>query len=98
MEIKEMVYDSLLNTLHEDYRLPWVKPVFVEGHRCYEEYENAQEVYDRLRIRLGIEDEDKDIEEMIDALLAHGKILAEEMFDYGRIYEHMLYTKESGKY
>jgi len=93
MEVQELVYSSLLDELAPEYKLPWVQPIFIPGHPCYEEYEYMHEVYAHLRERFGIEEEDEDAESMIDALLAHGKILALEMFHYGRAYERMLYRK-----
>ena len=47
------------------------------------------EAYARLRGHLGVIDEDPDAEIMIDSLLAHGKIIAMEMFRYGIKFERM---------
>ena len=93
MEIQELVYSSLLDELVPEYQLPWVQPIFIPRHPCYEEYAKMHEVYMHLRERLGVEEEDEEVERIIDALLAHGKILALEMFRYGRMYERMLYMK-----
>ena len=42
---------------------------------------------DRLRQRLGVEEEDADVEEIISCLLKQEEILAMEMFRYGRRYQ-----------
>ena len=91
--IEEYVYESLSGNLIPECRLPWVTDIFVPGHPCYEEYAHMHEAYAQLRNRLGVSDEDEDVEHIINALLSHGKILAMEMFRYGRLYEHMLSMK-----
>ena len=88
-DIAETVYESVLGLLIPACALPWVEPIFVPGHPCYEEYRRMELAYSRLRSRLDASDEDKDAEEMIDALLSYGKILALEMFRQGREYEKM---------
>lgn len=87
MEIGEQVYETLLNAVEEEYRLPWVTPVFVPGHPCFDAYCDLQVAYDRLRQRLDVQDENADVEAIIDCLLKHGKILALEMFRYGMLYQ-----------
>lgn len=81
--VAELVLDKLLDQLSDEEALPWVDPIFVTGHPCYESYEQMRDAYSRLRQRLGVEDEDVDCEIMIDSLLRHGNALAMEMFRYG---------------
>lgn len=88
--IQEAVYDSLMGQLIPEASLPWVEPIFVPEHPCYEEYSKMREAYDRLLTRLEETDEDRDAEAMIDALLSHGRIIALKMFEYGRVYQKML--------
>ena len=78
-----------MDELVPEYALPWVEPVFVPGHPCYEKYCTMQRAYDRLLKRLGKTEEDQDAEDMINALLEHGKIIALAMFRYGREYQKM---------
>ena len=89
-KIAETVYESLLGLLIPDCALPWVEDIFVPGHPCHASYERMLEAYGRLRDRLGVTDEDKDAEEMIDELLRYSKIIALEMFRYGRAYQKIL--------
>ena len=89
MDIAEWVYETLLNTLESEYCIPWVEPIFIPGHPCYEAYCDTHRAYEQLRMRLGVADEDADVEKIIDSLLEHGKILALEMFRYGMQYQKM---------
>ena len=89
-DIAETVYDSLLGQLIPGCALPWVENIFVPGHPCYEEYCSMNHAYERLLNRLKETDEDRDAEDMINALLAHGKVAALEMFRYGRVYQKIL--------
>ena len=59
-EIERLVYDILLDTVQEEYRIPWVTPIFVPGHLCFDAYCDMQAAYERLRQRLGAADEDPD--------------------------------------
>ena len=87
--IAETVFYSLMDQLVPGAALPWVEAIFVPGHPCYEEYCTMQSAYDRLLQQLGKTEEDPDAEDMINALLEHGKIIALEMFRYGREYQKM---------
>jgi len=89
MRISEQVYETLLNLREAEHCVPWVAPIFFQGHPCFQAYCEMEKAYERLRIRLGVEEEDQDAEEMIDHLLLHGRLLAMEMFHYGRVYQKM---------
>ena len=89
-------YETLLNTLEAEYCLPWVEPIFVPGHPCFESYCAMQSAYGRLRDRLGAADEIEEAEEMIDLLLKHGKLLSLEMFRYGMLYQKMQAEEKPG--
>ena len=89
-DIGETVYDSLHGFLIPGCALPWVENIFVPGHPGYDAYEQMQSAYSRLRLRLGVADEDRDAEEIIDALLRYSKAMALEMFRYGRAYQKMV--------
>lgn len=92
-DIGETVYDSLLGQLIPACQLPWVESIFLPENPCYEEYCKMEDAYTRLRERLGVTQEDADVEIIINALLAHGKILALEMFRCGREYQKMLHSE-----
>lgn len=89
MELSEQVYETLLILREAEYCLPWVEPIFIPGHPCFEAYSDMHKAYARLRTRLDAVDEDPDAEEMINQLLKHGKLIAMEMFRYGILYQKM---------
>lgn len=96
MDISEQIYETLQNTLESEYCGPWVQPVFIPGHPCFEAYCNMMKAYERLRIRLGEADDDTDVEEIINNLLAYGKLVAMEMFLCGIQYQKMQNEKSPG--
>lgn len=75
-EIDEHVYDTLVGQLIPQCQLPWVKPIFVPGHKCYAAYSQMLDAYWHLCERLGQRDEDADGEIMINSLLEYGRIVA----------------------
>jgi len=85
--IEVQVFDSLMGFLRPEYALDWVKPIFVPGHPCYDSHEEMREAYDHLLDRLGLQDEDEDVEIMLSCLSDHTRILALEMFQCGREYQ-----------
>ena len=70
----EAVYESMTGLRTDEARLDWVEDIFVSGHPCFEAY---------LQIRQALPDTDDD--SLLDALLDYSRILATEMFLYGRI-------------
>ena len=92
----QQVYETLLNTLTAEYRIPWAEPIFVPGHPCFESYCDMHRAYERLRERLEENDEILEAEEMIDHLLEHGRLLALEMFRYGMLYQKMQDERKPG--
>ena len=93
-DIAEVVYECLMGFREPECCLSWVEEIFVPGHPCHEEYDQMRLAYDRLLERLQETDEDHDAEEMINALLKHGKIIALEMFRCGRTYQKQLDSAE----
>lgn len=92
-ELCEQVYESLMGLLRPEYCLNWVETIVVPGQPCYEEYARMRKAYARLCQRLGVQDEDADVEIIVDALLNYGRISALEMFKYGRKSQKMLDTE-----
>ena len=95
MELAEQVYETLLNTLG-DGLIHWVRPIFVPGNPCFEAYSDMHRACERLRERLDAADEDPDVEEIIEKLLAHGKIVAMEMFACGMYYQRIQNEEKPG--
>ena len=91
----EDIYDSLQGVLVPEARVPWVKNLFLPDSPCDRAYSNMLDAYERLRGRLGVADEDGDVEIIINSLLDIQQILGHEMFRCGVEYarqqagEHM---------
>jgi len=77
------VYDTLRGETLPSASVPNVENLYEEGkpyYRCYEEISHA---YERLRDRLGVIDEDNDVETMLSAFIQMERMIAEKMFFYG---------------
>ena len=79
MNISEFVYESLIGELVDPIKD--VPNAFEPGGYCETRYRQVLEAYERLRGRLGVEDEDPDVEIIIDSLLEIQRKLCMEMFD-----------------
>ena len=79
MNISELVYESLIGELIDPIKD--VPNAFEPGSYCETRYRQVLEAYERLRGRLGVEDEDPDVEIIIDSLLEIQRKLCMEMFD-----------------
>lgn len=89
LSIETLVYESLLGDLVPEYALDWVEDIFVPGHPCYDSYSQMREAYLRVCARLGSREEDADLEIMVNTMLDLCRVVALEMFRYGRIYQKM---------
>lgn len=78
MDIAELVYESLIGELIVPIRD--VPNAFAPGSLCEGKYQEMLDAYARLRDRLGVEDEDEDIEIIIDSLLVIQRELCLKMF------------------
>lgn len=80
-EFIEEVYDSLQGVLVDP--LPGVQDLFEAGMPCALRYQQMLEAYGRLCDRLGVVDEDQDVEIIINALLANQRESSMKMYEYG---------------
>ena len=83
MNISELVYESLIGELVDPIKD--VPNAFEPGGYCETRYRQVLEAYERLRGRLGVADEDPDVEIIIDSLLEIQRKLCVEMFDLAGI-------------
>ena len=81
----EEVYDTLCGEVHGVYAVPGVENAYTDGAPCDTLYNEMSEAYERLRDRLGVVDEDADVEIIINNLMAIQRILCEKMFRYGQL-------------
>ena len=81
MDIVEQVYLSLTGELVDPIR--YVPNAFEQGSYCAERYQEMLDAYERLRERLGVTDEDEDVEIMISAFEDIQQKLCLRMYHYG---------------
>ena len=87
MDIFEEVYDSAKGELLEEFRLDWVRNQFTPGSPCDLAYGEMLDAYARLRDRLGVGDEDPDVEIMRDCQDRITYQLCRELFRSGMVYQ-----------
>ena len=83
-ELWEQVYESMACHVVEAYRMPGVEDAFSHGSFCMEKYNEMRDAYDRLCDRLGVIDEDEDVECIIHCYMAMQRELCKRMFFYGQ--------------
>lgn len=88
MDYIDEIYAAVQGLLTEDTLFPWVQNAFTPGSPCEKAYSHMQDAYARLCKRLGVADEDPDVEVVIDSLLEIQRELCREMFLCGRKYEY----------
>lgn len=79
----EDVYDSLCGYLAEGYIVPGVESIFEPGMYCSDKYSNMLDAYERLLHRLGLQDEDRDIEMIVNSLLDISREIGRHMYCFG---------------
>lgn len=82
MLISELIYESLIGELIVP--IEGVPNAFEPGGYCETRYRQVLEAYERLRDRLGVTDEDPDVEIIIDSLLEIQRKLCLEIFDLAK--------------
>ena len=91
-ELWEQVYESMVCHVAEEYRLPGVEDAFANDAFCMEKYRQMRDAYDRLCERLGVVDEDDDVECIIQCYTEMQRELCKRMFFYG---QETVFTKFS---
>ena len=79
----EEIYDTLFGVMEKGAGVPEVENAFQNGMICEQWYREMGEAYQRLCDRLGMEDEDEDLEMIVRSLLAIARELGLQMFEYG---------------
>ncbi len=79
----EDIYYTLIGTMQEKFRVPGVENLFAEGSYCMNSYGEMLAAYERLCNRLGVVDEDEDVEIIIDSLITIERKVSIKMFEYG---------------
>ena len=91
-ELWEQVYESMVCHVLAEYRMPGVEDAFADGTFCMQQYTQMRDAYDRLCERLGVVDEDADVECIIQCYMEMQRELCKRMFFYG---QKTIFTKFS---
>ena len=83
-ELWGQVYASMADHVSEKYRMPGIENAFAENAFCIQKYRQMRDAYDRLCERLGVEDEDTDVECIIQCYMEIQRELCKRMFFYGQ--------------
>lgn len=86
MDKRQWAYETMACFMKEEHKMPGVEDAFAEGSYCARCYREIWEAYGRLRDRLGVEDEDADVEIIIRAFEDVQQELCYRMYDYGAIF------------
>lgn len=78
----EKVYYTLLGQM-VDGAVRGVENAFADGRPCMQRYGNMLDAYERLCERLGVNEEDEDVEIIINALLDNQQELCYLMYRHG---------------
>ena len=84
MDFVEYVYYSAIGQLSQEEAVPGVENLFADGSICDGLYAQVLEAYERLRERLGVLNEDDDVEIIINSLMEIQKEIAGRMFRLGK--------------
>ena len=87
-----LVYESMLG--ERNFPIVGVEDAFAEGGVCEREYEKMREAYACICQRLGVGEEDAELDGMIDSMERICRELCMNMFDYGVKYAMRLNRKE----
>lgn len=84
--LMEAVHDTLGGIRIPRERISGVEDLFVPGGECDRLYTQMLDAYERLRIRLGVEEEDLDVENIISSLMRIEGCLSRRMYHYGALF------------
>ena len=79
----EDIYATLTGTMRKEFRVPGVENLFEDDSECMNCYVDMLAAYERLCDRLGVIDEDKDVEVIIHSLMSIEHNVSMKMFEYG---------------
>ena len=82
----EAVYFTLQGTIAKSCRIPGVVNAFAEGSTCDQAYCEMSLAYGRLCDRLGVVDEDEDVEIIIQSLMRIEEEIAYHRYRYGALF------------
>lgn len=77
------VYNTLGDQLEDDACVPGVENLYTEGKPCIRWYSEMLDVYGRLCDRLGMKNDDEDVEIIINSFLSICQEVGYHMYYYG---------------
>ena len=86
------VYNTLNGYYEPALRIPGVENAFGTGELCLELYGQALDAYLRICERLGVGEDDADVEVIFNSFLEMSEILGLRMYHYGVIFGEELTT------
>ena len=85
-DFAKRVYNTLNGQYIPTFCVPGVENAFAPGEKCMQLYGEVLDAYERLCNRLGVGEEDYDVEVIIDAFLDISEILGLKMYHYGALF------------
>ena len=82
----EQVYSTLNGEYVPGHGISGVDNAFAEGAICTKWYADAYDAYQRLCDRLGVIDEDPDVEIIFRSFMEIGRTMGIQMFYYGQLF------------
>lgn len=82
--IADRIYDTLRGVGARDEWVAGVENLFLQGSECEKDYFEMLDAYMRLCDRLGVQDEDSDVEIMIRCFMNMEKRISHAMFVCGQ--------------
>ena len=82
-DFMEWAYETLVCGVEDGYQMPGVACAFSDNAYCLKRYAVALDAYERLCQRLGVQDEDEDVEIIIRAFMDIERELCFRMYRYG---------------
>ena len=79
----ESIYATLTSHVRKGSRFPGVEDAFADGSFCMQCYHRMRDAYDRLCDRLGVVDEDRDVEIILQSMSDIERELCFQMYRYG---------------
>ncbi len=79
----EDIYETMMGFRTLDAPVPWVENAFEDDQPCMNRYEQMRDAYERVCERLGVGEEDMDLDIMVSCMESIQKELCQRMFDCG---------------
>lgn len=84
----EQVYYSAIGMAVEESRVPSVIDQYGPQGKCHGLYNQMRDAYERVCARLGVDEEDSDLDQIVDLMEDISKEVAFEMFRCGAMFQN----------